>query len=68
VAIVLDLPMAVVADRNAARSDGPRPRAALTRQARWLRESLASLTDEGFDEVHRLASEAEVAAARVAIG
>lgn len=65
VAIVLDLPMAVIAERNAARADGSRPRAALTRQARWLRDSLASLADEGFAEVHRLSSEAEVESARL---
>jgi predicted kinase len=67
VAIVLDLPFAVIAERNSRRADGPRPRAALTRQARWLRDSLASLVEEGFAEVHRLASEAEVAAARIRV-
>ena len=65
VAIVLDMPFAVIVARNSSRADGPRPRAALTRQARWLRDSLASLPDEGFDDVHRLTSEAEVESARV---
>jgi predicted kinase len=68
IAIVLDLPLSVIAERNSQRADGPRPRAALTRQARWLRDSLESLTEEGFEHVHRLGSEAEVAAARIAIG
>lgn len=65
VAIVLDLPLPVVLERNAARSDGHRPRAALTRQARWLRDSLASLPGEGFDAVHRLGSADEVQSVRV---
>ena len=68
VAIVLDLPSAVLAERNASRPDGARPRAALARQARWLRDSLASLTDEGFDEVHRLTSERDVDSVRIALG
>ncbi|MGZ8475323.1 MAG: AAA family ATPase [Candidatus Limnocylindria bacterium] len=65
VAIVLDLPLETLLERNAARSDRPRPRAALTRQARWLRDSLLSLPNEGFDAVHRLGSTEEVDAVRV---
>ena len=65
VAIVLDLPMETLLERNAARSDGARPRAALTRQARWLRDSLLSLPNEGFDAVHRLSSVDEVGSVRV---
>ncbi len=65
VAIVLDLPFDVIVERNAARLDGPRPRAALTRQARWLRDSLASLPGEGFDAVYRLASVDDVESVRL---
>lgn len=65
VAIVLDLPFEVLHERNAVRPDGSRPRAALTRQARWLRDSLLSLPNEGFDAVHRLGSAKEVDGAHV---
>ena len=65
VAIVLDLPFEAIVERNAARPDGPRPRAALTRQARWLRDSLASLPGEGLDAVHRLGSADEVESVRL---
>jgi predicted kinase len=64
VAIVLDVPLQAIFERNAVRPDGPRPRAALMRQARWLRESLSTLLDEGFDAVHVLHSVAEVDGAR----
>lgn len=67
VAIVLDLPFDAILERNAQRPDGPRPRAALTRQARWLRDSLPSLSDEGFDAVHLLGSEDEVDAVRIQV-
>ena len=67
VAIVLDLPFETLLERNAARSDRPRPRAALTRQARWLRDSLLSLPNEGFDAVHRLGSTEEVDSVRVEV-
>ncbi len=65
VAIVLDLPLETLLERNAVRADGPRPRAALSRQARWLRDSLLSLPDEGFDAVHRLARLEEVDSVRL---
>jgi predicted kinase len=65
VAIVLDLPFEVLHARNEVRPDGPRPRATLTRQARWLRDSLLSLPNEGFDAVHRLDSAEEVDAVRI---
>ena len=65
VAIVLDLPFETLLERNAVRSDGARPRAALTRQARWLRDSLLSLPHEGFDAIHRLGSEEDVDGVRV---
>jgi predicted kinase len=64
VAIVLDVPLQAIFERNAVRPDGRRPRAALVRQARWLRESLSTLLDEGFDAVHVLRSAAEVDGAR----
>lgn len=65
VAIVLDLPFETLLERNALRADGARPRAALTRQARWLRDSLLSLPNEGFDAVHRLGSPEERDSVRV---
>lgn len=65
VALVLDMPFETIVERNARRSDGPRPRVALTRQARWLRDSLRSLPHEGFDAVHRLSSLDEVESTRV---
>jgi protein phosphatase len=65
VAIVLDLPFEVVLERNARRPDKPRPRAALARQARWLRDSLATLEHEGLDAVHRLTSPADADAVSV---
>lgn len=67
VGIVLDVPFATILERNSVRPDGPRPRAALTRQARWLRDSLASLPDEGFDAVHRLGSADEVDSVRIEV-
>ena len=67
VAIVLDLPFETLVERNAARSDRPRPRAALTRQARWLRDSLLSLPNEGFEAVHRLGSIEEVDSVRLEV-
>ena len=68
IAIVLDLPFEMIHERNAVRPDGPRPRAALTRQTRWLRDSLLSLPGEGFDAVHRLGSADEVYSVRVEVG
>ena len=65
VAIVLDLPFDEVVERNARRAHGPRPRAALARQTRWLRDSVPSLPNEGFDAVHRLASAGEIESAVV---
>lgn len=67
VAVVLDLPFDAILERNALRADRPRPRAALSRQARWLRDSLASLPDEGFDAVHRLGSVDEVDSVHIEI-
>ena len=65
VAIVLDLPLDVALERNAAR-DAPRPPpAALHRQHRWLRDSLPSLAVAGFVAVHHLQSAEEIDGARV---
>jgi predicted kinase len=65
VAIVLDLPLEVALERNAARAARHPPPAALRRQQRWLTGSLPSLADEGFAAVHHLRSVAEIDAARV---
>ena len=64
-AIVLDLPLEVALERNAARAAPRPPPAALRRQHRWLRDSLVSLADEGFEAVHRLRSTEEIDGARV---
>ena len=60
VAIVLDMPIAVALERNALRAAPRPPPAALRRQQRWLRDSLASLPAEGFTAVHVLRSPEEV--------
>ena len=65
VAIVLDLPLALAIERNAARGAPRPPPAALRRQHRWLGNSLPSLADEGFEAVHHLRSADEIDAARI---
>lgn len=65
VAIVLDLPERVCAERNAARGDRQFGAHVLRRQAADLRRSLRSLQREGFRTVHVLRDEAEVASAQV---
>ncbi|MDX6593146.1 MAG: hypothetical protein QOJ13_2342, partial [Gaiellales bacterium] len=65
VAIVLDVPLAVSLERNAARLAPRPPPAALRRQHRWLTDSLPSLADEGVLAVHHLRSVAEIDAARI---
>ncbi|HUF06539.1 MAG TPA: AAA family ATPase [Candidatus Binatia bacterium] len=65
VAIVLDLPLPLVLERNATRPGHRPPPAALRRQQRWLADSLASLDDEGFAAIHRLRSADEIDATRV---
>jgi predicted kinase len=67
IAIVLDLPLEVCLERNAARPD-PRPAAALRRQHRWMQGSLMTLGEEGFDPVWRLGSPEEVVAVEVVAG
>ncbi|HEX2221596.1 MAG TPA: AAA family ATPase [Candidatus Limnocylindria bacterium] len=64
VAIVFDLPLDVCLDRNAARPR-PRPPAAIRRQHRWLRDSIAQLPHEGITVIHRLRSVGEVDAMSV---
>ncbi|MEU8759990.1 polynucleotide kinase-phosphatase [Streptomyces sp. NPDC048659] len=66
IAIVLDLPEEVCAERNAARPDrAGLPRHVIQRHRRELRRSLRGLAREGFRKVHVLQSEAEVAEAQV---
>jgi predicted kinase len=56
VAIVLNLPLAVVLARNAARPAPRPPERAVRRQSRWLQDALAEMEREGFRAVHRLAT------------
>ena len=65
VAIVLDVPLAVALERNAARPSPRPPPSAVRRQHRWLADSLPSLDREGFAAVHRLRSADEVNRVRV---
>ncbi|MBL1067067.1 polynucleotide kinase-phosphatase [Streptomyces sp. 7-21] len=66
VAIVLDIPERVCAERNAARPErAALPDHVIRRQHRELRRSLRGLAREGFRTVHVLRGEEEVAAARV---
>jgi protein phosphatase len=63
VAIVLDVPEGVCAQRNADRADRSFGRPVLHRQRDQLRRSLRSLSREGFRTVHVLRGVAEVEAA-----
>ncbi|MEU9124652.1 polynucleotide kinase-phosphatase [Streptomyces sp. NPDC048506] len=66
VAIVLDVPEQLCAERNAARADrAGLPRRVIQRHQRELRRSLRHLEREGFRKVHLLRGPAEVAAAEV---
>jgi protein phosphatase len=65
VAIVIDLPLDVALERNAARVAPRPPPGALGRQHRWLVESLATLPAEGFAAIHHLSSPEEIDAARL---
>ncbi|MEE1941169.1 polynucleotide kinase-phosphatase [Streptomyces sp. TRM 70361] len=66
VAIVLDVPESVCAERNAARPDrADMPAHVIPRQRRELRRSLRSLEREGFRKVHVLRGTEQVDAARV---
>ncbi|MEV7092077.1 polynucleotide kinase-phosphatase [Amycolatopsis sp. NPDC051045] len=66
-AIVLDLPVAVCAARNASRTDRDFGDHVIRRQRGELQRSLKSLEREGFRRVHVLRSEAEVAAAEIVV-
>ena len=65
VAIVLDVPLPVALERNAARATPRPPPAAIRRQHRWLADSLPSLEREGFAAVHVLRSAEEIDGARI---
>ncbi|MDH6224292.1 polynucleotide kinase-phosphatase [Streptomyces sp. MJP52] len=66
VAIVLDVPEAVCAERNAARADrADMPRRVVQRHTRELRRSLRHLEREGFRKVHVLRGVEEVEHATV---
>ncbi|GAU66930.1 putative serine/threonine-protein phosphatase [Streptomyces sp. NBRC 110611] len=66
VAIVLDVPEQLCAERNAARADrAGLPRRVIQRHQRELRRSLRHLEREGFRKVHILRGQDEVAAAEV---
>ncbi|MEV8307338.1 polynucleotide kinase-phosphatase [Streptomyces flavidovirens] len=68
IAIVLDLPEEVCADRNAVRPDrAGMPRRVIQRHRRELRRSLRSLEREGLRKVHVLRSVEEVDAAEVVL-
>lgn len=68
IAIVLDLPEEVCAERNAARPDrAGMPRHVIQRHRRELRRSLRGLEREGFRKVHILRSVAETEAAEVVL-
>jgi protein phosphatase len=65
VAIVLDLPPRLCAERNAGRPDRNFGEHVVKRQHDQLRRSLRGLTREGFQAVHHLTSEAEIAEASI---
>ncbi|MGH3310736.1 MAG: polynucleotide kinase-phosphatase [Streptomyces sp.] len=68
VAIVLDLPERVCAERNAQRPDrADLPRHVLPRQRRELRRSIGALQREGFRKVHVLRTAEQVDAAGIAL-
>ncbi|MFD9094914.1 polynucleotide kinase-phosphatase [Streptomyces collinus] len=66
IAVVLDVPEEVCAERNAARTDrADMPRRVIQRHIRELRRSLRHLEREGFRKVHVLRGTEEVEAATV---
>ncbi|WP_329531862.1 polynucleotide kinase-phosphatase [Streptomyces sp. NBC_01450] len=66
IAIVLDVPEEVCAERNAARTDrADMPRRVIQRHIRELRRSLRHLEREGFRKVHVLRGVAEIESAVV---
>jgi protein phosphatase len=64
-AIVLDLPLEVCLERNAARSDRRVPPVAVRRQHAAMRASVAGLAGEGFELVWRFSSAEAVSSASV---
>jgi polynucleotide kinase-phosphatase len=68
IAIVLDVPEQVCAERNAGRADrAGLPRHVIQRQQRELRRSLKHLEREGFRKVHHLRGVEEIEAAEVVL-
>ncbi|MGW0898754.1 polynucleotide kinase-phosphatase, partial [Streptomyces goshikiensis] len=68
IAIVLDMPEEVCAERNAARPDrSGLPRAVIQRHRRDLRRSLRGLEREGFRKVHVLRTPEEAEAAEIVL-
>ena len=65
IAIVLDVPPGVCAERNRTRPDRQLPAHVVPRQNRELRRSLRGLEREGFRKVHVLRGAAEVEAAEI---
>ncbi|MFE4625656.1 polynucleotide kinase-phosphatase [Streptomyces mirabilis] len=66
IAIVLDVPEEVCAERNASRTDrADMPRRVIQRHIRELRRSLRNLEREGFRKVHVLRGVAEIESAEV---
>jgi protein phosphatase len=65
VAIVLDLPLHVIKDRNRKRTDRRIPEAAVERQADHLRKSRESLAGEGFRSVYVLRTVEDVDAVTI---
>ncbi|WP_035849149.1 polynucleotide kinase-phosphatase [Kitasatospora azatica] len=67
IAIVLDVPPSVCAERNRTRPDRDFGAHVIPRQHRELRRSLAGLEREGFRKVHHLRGVAEVDAAEIVL-
>ncbi|MDH6118790.1 protein phosphatase [Kitasatospora sp. GAS204A] len=67
IAIVLDVPQGVCAERNRSRPDCAFGAHVIPRQHRELRRSLNGLEREGFRKVHHLRGVAEVAAAEIVL-
>ncbi|WP_127354960.1 polynucleotide kinase-phosphatase [Actinacidiphila soli] len=68
IAIVLDVPEQVCAERNAGRADrAGLPRHVIQRQQRELRRSMKHLEREGFRKVHHLRGVEEIEAAEVVL-
>ncbi|MGW3232839.1 polynucleotide kinase-phosphatase [Kitasatospora sp. NPDC001095] len=67
IAIVLDVPPGVCAERNRSRPDRQLPAHVIPRQHRELHRSLRGLEREGFRKVHVLRGEAEVATAEIVL-